>query len=90
MDYSKQFNKRRTEFFATLIKSIDFKSFKSQEDYENTIEGVYMTMFRHNTKGQYVYENPNPNADNKDAWLVGETYDDADRKKVLDIIHNRV
>ena len=51
MDYSKQFNKRRTEFFATLIKSIDFKSFKSQEDYEKTIEGVYMTMFRHNTKG---------------------------------------
>ena len=46
MDYSKQFNKRRTEFFATLIKSIDLKSFKSQEDYEKTIEGVYMTMFR--------------------------------------------
>jgi len=90
MDYSKQFNKRRTEFFASLISSIDYKSFKSQEDYEKTIEGVYMTMFRHNLKGQYVYENPNPNADNDDAWLVGETYDDDDRKKTLDIIHNKV
>ena len=90
MNYSKQFNKRKIEFFASLIKSIDYKSFKSQEDYEKTIENVYMTMFRHNTKGQYVYENPNPNAPEDEVWLVGETYDDDDRKKVLDIIHKRV
>ena len=38
MNYSKQFNKHRTEHFARLIQSIDFKSFKSQEDYEKTIE----------------------------------------------------
>ena len=89
MDYSKQFNKHRTEHFARLIQSIDFKSFKSQEDYEKTIENVYMTMFRHNIQGQFVYENPNPNAPDDESWLVGETYNDDDRKKTLDIIHNR-
>ena len=88
MNYSKQFNKHRTEHFARLIQSIDFKSFKSQEDYEKTIENVYMTMFRHNIQGQFVYENPNPNAPEDESWLVGETYDDDDRKKTLDIINN--
>ena len=73
MDYSKQFNKHRTEHFARLIQSIDFRSFKSQEDYEKTIENVYMTMFRHNIQGQFVYENPNPNAPDDESWLVGET-----------------
>ena len=63
MNYSKQFNKHRTEHFARLIQSIDYKSFKSQEDYEKTIENVYMTMFRHNIMETILYENYfNPNA----------------------------
>ena len=70
MNYSKQFNKHRTEHFARLIQSIDLKSLKSQEDYEKTIENVYMTMFRHNIQGQFVYENPNPNAPEDESWLV--------------------
>ena len=65
-----------------MVDSINF-------DYD--IDDTFLSVFRGpNTKGQYVYENPNPNADNDDAWLVGETYDDDDRKKVLDIIHNKV
>ena len=88
MDYSKQFTKQKIEHFATLISGVDLKSFKSQEDYRKTIENVYMTMFRHNLEGQFVYENPNPNAPEDESWLVGETYDDDDRKKILDKIHN--
>tara|TARA_Y100000361_G_C10933772_1_gene225231 strand:+ start:25 stop:285 length:261 start_codon:yes stop_codon:yes gene_type:complete len=63
-----RFNKINVQHFATLVQDIDVSKY-TQEEYREAVEEIYMSIFRHNTNGQYVIETL-PNA--KANWRVYE------------------
>ena len=61
-----RFNKINIEHFASLVQEISIKRY-TQEEFVEIVEELYMSIFRHNTKGEYVIETM-PN--DKDNWKV--------------------
>ena len=61
-----RFNKINTEHFASLVQEISIKRY-TQEEFVEIVEELYMSIFRHNTKGEYVIETM-PN--DKTNWKV--------------------
>ena len=64
-----RFNKINTEHFALLVQEISIKRY-TQKEFIKIVEELYMDIFRHNTKGEYVIETM-PNA--KANWRVYES-----------------
>ena len=54
------------QHFANLVKELKI-DLLTQEEFDNAIEELYMAIFRHNTKGEYVIETM-PN--DKTNWKV--------------------
>ena len=61
-----RFNKINIEHFANLVQEISIKRY-TQEEFVEIVEELYMSIFRHNTKGEYVIETM-PN--DKTNWKV--------------------
>ena len=52
---SKRFKQVNVQQFAILVQEIDISKY-TQEEYVDVVEEIYMTIFRHNTDGEYVIE----------------------------------
>ena len=61
-----RFNKINIEHFASLVQEISIKRY-TQEEFVEIVEELYMDIFRHNTKGEYVIETM---PYDKDNWKV--------------------
>ena len=61
-----RYNKMNIEHFANLVQEISIKRY-TQEEFVEIVEELYMSIFRHNTKGEYVIETM-PN--DKTNWKV--------------------
>ena len=61
-----RFNKINTEHFASLVQEISIKRY-TQKEFIKIVEELYMDIFRHNTKGEYVIETM---PYDKDNWKV--------------------
>ena len=61
-----RYNEINIQHFANLVKELKI-DLLTQEEFDNAIEELYMAIFRHNTKGEYVIETM-PN--DKDNWKV--------------------
>ena len=80
---SKRFKQVNIQHFATLVQEVDISKY-SQEEYVDIIEEIYMTIFRHNTDGDFVTETM-PNEEGN--WKVhnkGQTIEQA-----MEIINER-
>ena len=61
-----RFNKINIEHFALLVQEISIKRY-TQKEFIKIVEELYMDIFRHNTKGEYVIETM---PYDKDNWKV--------------------
>ena len=61
-----RYNKINIEHFANLVQEISIKRY-TQKEFVEIVEELYMSIFRHNTKGEYVIETM-PN--DKTNWKV--------------------
>ena len=61
-----RYNEINIQHFANLVKELKIDSL-TQEEFDNAVEELYMAIFRHNTKGEYVIETM-PN--DKTNWKV--------------------
>ena len=61
-----RYNEINIQHFANLVQEIDVSKY-TQEEYREMVEEIYMAIFRHNTKGEYVIETM-PNE--KSNWKV--------------------
>ena len=50
-----RYNEINIQHFANLVKELKI-DLLTQEEFDNAIEELYMAIFRHNTKGEYVIE----------------------------------
>ena len=55
MQTMSRFNKINIEHFANLVQEISIKRY-TQKEFIKIVEELYMDIFRHNTKGEYVIE----------------------------------
>ena len=63
---SKRFKQVNVQHFATLVQDIDVSKY-TQKEYVEIVEELYMSIFRHNTSGDFVVETlPNE----KGNWKV--------------------
>jgi len=60
------YNEINIQHFANLVKELKI-DLLTQEEFNNAVEELYMAIFRHNTKGEYVIETM-PN--DKTNWIV--------------------
>ena len=61
-----RYNEINIQHFANLVQEISIKRY-TQEEFVEIVEELYMSIFRHNTKGEYVIETmPNDKTD----WTV--------------------
>jgi hypothetical protein len=61
-----RYNEINIQHFANLVQEISIKRY-TQEEFIEIVEELYMSIFRHNTKGEYVIETM-PN--DKTNWKV--------------------
>ena len=61
-----RYNEINIKHFANLVQEINVSKY-TQEEYREIVEEIYMTIFRHNTNGEYVIETM-PNE--KSNWKV--------------------
>ena len=61
-----RYNKINIEHFASLVQEISIKRY-TQKEFIEIVEELYMSIFRHNTKGEYVIETM---PYDKDNWKV--------------------
>tara|TARA_Y100001973_G_scaffold82286_1_gene121590 strand:+ start:483 stop:734 length:252 start_codon:yes stop_codon:yes gene_type:complete len=61
-----RYNQINIEHFANLVKDLKI-NLLTQKEFDNAVEELYMAIFRHNTKGEYVIETM-PN--DKTNWKV--------------------
>ena len=66
MQTMSRYNEINIQHFANLVKELKI-DLLTQEEFDNAIEELYMAIFRHNTKGEYVIETM-PN--DKNNWKV--------------------
>jgi len=80
---SKRFKQVNVQQFAILVQEIDISKY-TQEEYVDVVEEIYMTIFRHNTDGDFVVPTM-PNE--KGNWKIhnkGQTIEQA-----MEIINER-
>ena len=61
-----RYNEINIQHFANLVKELKVHK-HNQKEFDNAVEELYMAIFRHNTKGEYVIETM-PN--DKTNWKV--------------------
>jgi len=80
---SKRFKQVNVQQFAILVQEIDISKY-TQEEYVDVVEEIYMTIFRHNTNGDFVV----PTMPNEEGtWKIhnkGQTIEQA-----MEIINER-
>ena len=75
-----RFNKINTEHFASLVQEISIKRY-TQKEFIEIVEELYMSIFRHNTNGDFVVETlPNE----KGNWKVHKP--SATKEEVMELI----
>tara|TARA_R110000764_G_scaffold1034_1_gene4088 strand:+ start:295 stop:543 length:249 start_codon:yes stop_codon:yes gene_type:complete len=80
---SKRYNEINIKHFANLVQEINVSKY-TQEEYRKIVEEIYITIFRHNTDGEYVIETM-PNEEG--TWKIhnkGQTIEQA-----MEIINER-
>ena len=77
---SKRFKQVNVQHFATLVQDIDISKY-TQHAYVEIVEELYMSIFRHNTDGEFVVETlPNE----KGNWKVHKP--SATKEEVMELI----
>ena len=71
-----RFNKINIEHFANLVQDIPVKRYP-QEEFKKVVEELYMSIFRHNTKGEYVIETMPYDKDNWKVYRPTQTKEEA-------------
>ena len=71
-----RFNKINTEHFASLVQEISIKRY-TQKEFIEIVEELYMSIFRHNTKGEYVIETMPYDKDNWKVYRPTQTKEEA-------------
>ena len=77
---SKRFKQVNIQQFAILVQEVDISKY-SQEEYIDIIEEIYMTIFRHNTDGDFVIHTM-PNEEGN--WKVHKS--SATKEEVMKLI----
>ena len=77
---SKRFKQVNVQHFATLVQEIDVSKYTHKE-YVKIVEELYMSIFRHNTSGDYVIPTM-PNE--KGNWKVHKP--SATKAEVMELI----
>ena len=73
-----RYNEINIKHFANLVQEINVSKY-TQKEYRKIVEEIYMTIFRHNTDGEYVIETM-PNEEGN--WKV---YEPTQTKEIEDI-----
>ena len=77
---SKRFKQVNVQHFATLVQDIDVSKY-TQKEYVEIVEELYMSIFRHNTNGDFVVETlPNE----KGNWKAHKP--SATKEEVMELI----
>jgi len=80
---SKRFKQVNVQHFSAYVQEIDISKY-TQEEYVDVVEEIYMTIFRHNTDGDFVV----PTMPNEEGtWKIhnkGQTIEQA-----MEIINER-
>ena len=71
-----RFNKINIEHFALLVQEISIKRY-TQKEFIEIVEELYMSIFRHNTKGEYVIETMPYDKDNWKVYRPTQTKEEA-------------
>ena len=71
-----RYNKINIEHFANLVQEISIKRY-TQEEFVEIVEELYMSIFRHNTKGEYVIETMPYDKDNWKVYRPTQTKEEA-------------
>ena len=71
-----RFNKINIEHFASLVQEISIKRY-TQKEFIEIVEELYMSIFRHNTKGEYVIETMPYDKDNWKVYRPTQTKEEA-------------
>tara|TARA_B100002019_G_C20844383_1_gene391512 strand:+ start:84 stop:356 length:273 start_codon:yes stop_codon:yes gene_type:complete len=77
---SKRFKQVNVQHFATLVQEIQISKI-NQKDFVEIVEDIYMSIFRHNTSGDFVIPTmPNEKGD----WKVHKP--SATKEEVMELI----
>ena len=77
---SKRFKQVNVQHFATLVQEIQISKI-NQKDFVEIVEDIYISMFRHNTSGDFVIPTmPNEKGD----WKVHKP--SATKEEVMELI----
>ena len=77
---SKRFKQVNVQHFATLVQELKI-DLLTQEEFLNAVEEIYMSIFRHNTNGDYVI----PTMPNEEGnWKVHKP--SATKEEVMELI----
>jgi len=71
-----RYNKINVEHFASLVQEISIKRY-TQKEFIEIVEELYMSIFRHNTKGEYVIETMPYDKDNWKVYRPTQTKEEA-------------
>ena len=71
-----RYNEINIQHFANLVKDLKI-DLLTQEEFDNAIEELYMAIFRHNTKGEYVIETMPYDKDNWKVYRPTQTKEEA-------------
>ena len=77
---SKRFKQVNVQHFATLVQELKI-DLLTQEEFLNAVEEIYMSIFRHNTDGDFVIPTM-PNE--KGNWKVHKS--SATKEEVMELI----
>ena len=77
---SKRFKQVNVQHFATLVQELKI-DLLTQEEFVNAVEEIYMSIFRHNTSGDYVI----PTMPNEEGnWKVHKP--SATKEEVMELL----
>ena len=71
-----RYNEINIQHFANLVQEISIKRY-TQEEFVEIVEELYMSIFRHNTKGEYVIETMPYDKDNWKVYRPTQTKEEA-------------
>ena len=71
-----RYNEMNIQHFANLVQEINVSKY-TQEEYREIVEEIYMAIFRHNTKGEYVIETMPNDKTNWKVYKDSQTVDEA-------------
>ena len=71
-----RYNEMNIQHFANLVQEINVSKY-TQEEYREIVEEIYMTIFRHNTNGEYVIETMPNEESNWKVYKPRQTQEEA-------------